>query len=101
MFASQRMCIIVKEICEHTWNLTKTASSFFFIPSIFPGSCIYDRALRNDDQPAQFFTESDISISSLKVECQHSTQGRGREISTCRAHQYSFSMVLIILLGQN
>ncbi len=79
------MCIVlvVKEIHKHTWNLTRTASSFFFIPSIFPRSCIYDRAFQNDDQSAHFFTESDISISSLKVKCQHSTEGHGREISTC------------------
>src|SRR5258708_5210394 len=97
------MCIVlvVKEIHKHTWNLTRTASSFFFIPSIFPGSRIYDRAFRNDDRSVRFSTESDISISSLKVGCQHSTEGRGREISTCRARQYSFSMVLIILQGQN
>ncbi len=103
---SQRTCIIVKGICEHTANLLRMASSSFFIPSIFPGSRIYDRAFRADDRFARLVssasTESDIPFSSLKIECQHhSTEGCGREICTCRAHRYSSSMVLMILLDQS
>src|SRR5258708_10496367 len=106
MSASQRTSIVVKEICKHTWNLVRTASSFFFIPSILPGSCTYDRAFRADDLCARLVTsadtESDISISSLNIECQHhSTEGCGREIRTRGAPRYSSSIVLMILLNQS
>ncbi len=73
--ASQRTCIRSKRICEHTWNLPRTASSSFFIPSIFLGSRIYDRAFRADDRFARLVssasTSSDIPFSSLNIECQH------------------------------
>ena len=104
--ASQRTCIVVKGICEHTANLTRTASSSFFIPSILPGSRMYDRAFRADDRFVRLVsspsTESDIPFSSLKIECQyHSTEDCGREICTRRAHQYSSSMVPMLLLDQS
>jgi len=70
MFASQRTCIVVKGIYEHTWNLLRTGSSFFFIPSILLGSRIYDSAFRAVDRFARLVTaadtESDISVSNLK-----------------------------------
>ena len=73
------MCIIVKGIYEHTWNLLRTASSFFFIPSILLGSRIYDSAFRAVDRFARLVTaadtKSDISVSSLKIECQHHSTG--------------------------
>src|SRR6266436_7941275 len=103
MSPSQRTCIVVKGVYEHTWNLLRTASSFFFIPSILSGSRIYDRALRAVDRFARLVTAADtksaISVSSLKIECQHhSTEGCGREICTCGARRYSSSIVLMILL---
>src|SRR5258708_32437938 len=106
MSASQRTCIIVKGILEHTWNLARTASSSFFIPSIFLGSRIYDRTFRVDDRCERLVTsadtESDISVSILNIEFQHhSTEGLGREIRYCGTPQYSSSIVLMILLNQS
>jgi len=104
--ASQRTCIRSKRICEHTWNLPRTASSSFFIPLILPGSRIYDRAFRADDRFARLVssasTSSDIPLSSLKIECQqHSSEGCEREMCTRRARRYSSSILLMILLDQS
>src|SRR5258707_1697120 len=106
MSASQQTSIMVKEICKRTWNLARTASSFFFVPLILHRSCTYDRAFWADDLFACLVTsantESDISVSSLNIECQHhSTKGCGREIHTCGVPQYSSSIVLMILLNQS
>ncbi len=104
--ASQRMCIVVKGICERTWNLPRMASSSFFISLILPGSRTYDRTFRIDDRFSRLFTsadtEFDIFVSSLKIECQHhSNEGCGRELCTRWAPWYSASIVLMILLNQS
>ena len=82
--ASQQTCIRSKRTCEHTWNLPRTASSSFFIPLIFPGSRIYDRAFRANDRFARLVssasTSSDIPLSSLKIECQQQRRLWKRDI---------------------